>query len=159
MLLEVNSKAPDFELPDQNGQTHQLADYYGSWVLLYFYPKDDTPGCTKEACAIRDNLPNFEKLQIKVLGVSVDSVESHRRFAEKYQLPFTVLADKNKEVVQKYAVWQKKRMMGRKYMGTVRTSYLINPAGQIAKVYPQVKPEVHAREVIADLKHLQQSSI
>ena len=93
------------------------------------------------------------------MGVSIDSVESHKKFAMKYQLPFVILSDENKEVVQKYGVWQEKQMMGKKYMGTIRTSYLINPEGKIAKVYPQVKPEVHAREVIADLKHLQQSSI
>ena len=119
--------------------------------MVYFYPKDDTPGCTKEACAIRDDIPRFDKLKVKVLGISVDSVKSHKKFAEKYKLPFTLLSDEKKEVVKKYGVWQKKKFMGREYMGTLRTSFLIDPAGKIAKIYESVKPEVHAEEVLKDL--------
>lgn len=152
MLLPINTQGPDFELPDQNGQLIRLSDYQGFWVLLYFYPKDDTPGCTKEACSIRDHFPDFTKLKVKVLGISVDSVTSHQKFAQKYNLPFTLLADENKEVVQKYGVWQEKNMMGRKYMGTIRTSYLINPDGKIDKVYEKVKPEIHAEQVLSDLQ-------
>lgn len=145
---------PTFSLPDQNGKTHKLSDYKGQWALVYFYPKDDTPGCTKEACAIRDNFPAFKKLGIKVFGISVDSVKSHKKFAEKYDLPFTLLADEDKKVVKDWGVWGKKKFMGRDYMGTKRTSFLINSAGKVAKVYENVKPEIHAEEVLADLKAL-----
>ncbi|OGN07655.1 MAG: hypothetical protein A3B86_02345 [Candidatus Yanofskybacteria bacterium RIFCSPHIGHO2_02_FULL_38_22b] len=150
-MLKLNTKAPNFSLPDQAGEIHSLTDYKGKWVLVYFYPKDDTPGCTKEACMIRDNLPDFKKLNCIVLGISVDSVKSHGKFAEKYKLPFTLLADDKKEVVKKYGAWQKKKFMGKEYMGTKRISYLINPDGKIVKVYPDVKPAEHANEVIADL--------
>ena len=151
---QVGEQAPDFELLDQKGKLHSLSAYAGGWVLLYFYPKDDTPGCTKEACMIRDYFPDFKKLKANVLGVSVDSVRSHGKFAEKYQLPFTLLADEKKEVVRKYGVWGKKKFMGREYEGTLRTSFLIDPQGKIAKIYEDVKPEIHAEEVIKDLKKL-----
>ncbi len=151
MTLKVKDRAPDFSLPDQGGKIHRLSDYKGEWVLLHFYPKDDTPGCTKEACSIRDNFPDFKKLKIMVLGVSVDSVKSHNKFAQKYKLPFTLLADESKLVVNKYGVWAKKKFMGREYMGTLRTSFLINPEGKIAKVYEKVKPELHAEEVLQDI--------
>ena len=141
-------------MPDQNGKIHRSKDYLGGWVLLYFYPKDDTPGCTKEACAIRDNLPNFQELKLKVLGVSVDSVQSHKNFAEKYSLPFTLLADEKKEVVEKYGVWGLNKFMGREYEGTFRTSFLINPEGNIAKIYENVKPETHAEEILDYFKTL-----
>ncbi len=154
MKLSAGDKAPDFSLSDAVGTMHTLAQYEGKWVLLYFYPKDDTPGCTKEACAIRDEFPQFKKLQAIVLGISVDSPKSHGKFAMKYELPFTLLADEGKEVVKSYGVWAKKKFMGREYMGTLRTSFLINPEGVIEKVYEQVKPEVHAAEVLADLKRL-----
>ena len=159
-MMKKNSKpqageqAPDFELLDQRGKLHSLSAYAGGWVLLYFYPKDDTPGCTKEACMIRDYFPDFKKLKAKVLGVSVDSVKSHGKFAEKYQLPFTLLADEKKEVVRRYGVWGKKKFMGREYEGTLRTSFLIDPKGKIAKIYKDVNPAVHAEEVVKDLKDL-----
>ena len=154
MAIKIGAKAPTFTLPDQTGTKHKLADYGGKWVLLYFYPKDDTSGCTKEACALRDNFPHFKKIKAVVLGVSIDSVASHKKFAEKYQLPFTLLADDQKEVVQKYEVWGEKSMYGRKYFGTHRRSFLISPEGKIAKIYEKVKPETHAEEVLADLKEL-----
>jgi peroxiredoxin Q/BCP len=147
--------APDFTLPDQTGKNHTLSDYRGEWVLLYFYPKDDTAGCTKEACAIRDMMPNFKKLKLQVFGVSIDSVTSHKKFAEKYDLSFTLLADDAKKVVKKYGVFGTKKFMGREYEGTFRTSFLIDPAGKIAKVYENVKPEIHADEVLRDVKELQ----
>ncbi|MES2014536.1 MAG: thioredoxin-dependent thiol peroxidase [Patescibacteria group bacterium] len=150
-MLASGTLAPDFTLPDQNGKEHTLSTYRGRWVLLYFYPKDDTPGCTKEACMIRDTFPRFEGVHAHVFGVSVDGVESHKKFAEKYQLPFSLLADTEKEVVEKYGVWGEKKMMGRTYMGTKRTSFLIDSNGVIKKVYEGVKPEVHAEEVLADL--------
>lgn len=153
-MLEINTKAPNFSLPDQNGKIHTLNDYKGKWVLIYFYPKDDTTGCTKEACMIRDNWPDFKQLDCVVLGISIDSVKSHDKFSTKYELPFTILSDENKEVVSLYEVWQKKNFMGREYMGTLRTSYLINPDGNIAKVFGDVKPENHAVEVLEAIKSL-----
>lgn len=152
--MKKGMKASVFSLPDQDGHIHTLTDYTGQWVLLYFYPKDDTPGCTKEACMIRDSWPKFKKLALKVFGVSVDSVKSHGKFVKKYDLPFTLLADEDKSIVKKYGVWGKKKFMGREYMGTNRMSFLIDPDGKIAKVYENVKPEVHADEVLTDLKAL-----
>jgi peroxiredoxin Q/BCP len=154
MKLKVGQMAPQFNLSDQAGQIHNLKDYAGKWVLLYFYPKDDTPGCTKEACSFRDNLPKFKKSAVTVLGISIDSVTKHKKFAEKYKLPFTLLADEEKKVVGLYDVWQMKKFMGREYMGTVRTSFLIDPKGKIAKIYEHVKPEIHSTEVLQDLKTL-----
>ncbi len=153
--LEPNMKAPDFTLPDQDGREHSLSDYRGQWVLLYFYPKDDTPGCTKEACSIRDAFPHFESLNIKVLGVSADPVESHKEFAEKHHLPFTLLADPHKKAINHYGVWGKRSFMGREYEGTLRSSFLIDPTGTIEKIYVDVKPEKHAEEVLDDLKRLE----
>ena len=154
LKLKINNIAPDFSLPDQNGENHKLSDYRGSWVLLYFYPKDDTPGCAKEACSIRDNYPDFKKLKINVFGVSIDSTESHKKFKEKYDLPFTLLSDRNKEVVKKYGAWGKKKFMGKEYDGIYRISFLINPKGKIAKIYKKVTPEIHAQEVLKDLNDL-----
>lgn len=133
---------------------HTLSSYEGKWVLLYFYPKDDTPGCTIEACMLRDQFPDFQNVDAVILGISTDSVKSHKKFEEKYELPFTLLADETKEVVGTYGVFGEKKMMGRTYMGTHRTSFLIDPAGKIAKVYEKVKPELHANEVLQDLKRL-----
>ncbi len=151
-MLKPGQKAPSFTLPDQEGKSHSLADYQGQWILLYFYPKDDTPGCTKEACMIRDAWPKFKKLNIQVFGVSVDSPKSHAKFADKYDLPFTLLADEDKTLVEKYGVWGEKKFMGRRYMGIHRVSFLIDPDGNIAKIYEAVKPEKHALEVLEDLK-------
>ncbi len=152
----VGTQAPAFTLPDQEGKEHSLSGYKGRWVLLYFYPKDDTPGCTIEACAIRDQFKDFTKIGAVVLGVSTDSVASHKKFANAYKLPFTLLADVTKEVVGRYGVFGEKKFMGRTYLGTMRTSFLIDPKGKIVKVYEKVKPEIHAAEVIADLKALTQ---
>ncbi|MCR4314001.1 MAG: thioredoxin-dependent thiol peroxidase [Candidatus Uhrbacteria bacterium] len=151
-MLKLGQKAPAFTLPDQDGKEHRLADYAGQWVLVYFYPKDDTPGCTKEACTIRDAWPKFKKLKIQVFGVSVDSSKSHAKFADKYEVPFTLLSDEEKVVVEKYGVWGVKKFMGRTYMGTNRMSFLIDPQGKLAKIYENVKPEKHALEVLEDLK-------
>lgn len=155
-LPEIGSPAPGFTLQDQDGAEHSLADYRGKWLLLYFYPKDDTPGCTIEACGLRDQFKDFSRIGAEVVGVSTDSAGSHKKFAEKFELPFTLLADVHKEVVGAYGVFGEKKMMGRTYMGTRRTSFLIDPSGKVAKVYEKVKPETHAAEVIADLKALQQ---
>lgn len=150
-LVKVGALSPDFTLMDQRGREHTLSDYRGQWVALYFYPKDDTSGCTKEACVIRDDFAQFAKLRARVFGVSVDSVKSHALFAKKYNLPFSLLADEKKEVVKKYGVWQEKKIMGREYMGTVRTSFLIDPRGKIAKIYKKVEPAIHAAELLRDL--------
>jgi len=152
MKLKVGSLAPNFTLLDQSGTPQSLSDFRGEWVLLYFYPKDDTPGCTREACMIRDNFPEFKKLKLRVFGISIDSVKSHKKFGEKYKLPFTLLADDEKKVVNAYGVWAKKKFMGREYMGILRTSFLIDPKGKIAKIYEQVRPAEHAEEVLRDLR-------
>lgn len=147
----VGKAAPDFKLPDQNGDMHSLKQYRGQWVVLYFYPKDDTPGCTVEACSFRDNFSALKKLDAAVLGVSTDPAKKHAKFAEKYELPFTLLADEEKKVVGLYGVWGKKKFMGREYMGTNRVSFLIDPKGKIAKKYDPVKPAEHVAEVLADM--------
>lgn len=152
MIPIPGTPAPDFTLLDQDGIAHTLSAHRGSWVLLYFYPKDDTPGCTKQACMLRDALPNFTALDAVAYGISVDSVKSHKKFADKYGLPFMLLADENKEVVNAYGVWGKKKMMGREYDGIFRTSFLIAPNGTIEKVYENVKPELHAEQVLKDLR-------
>ena len=153
-LAQVGKKAPSFSLPDQNGKKHRLSEYVGNYILLYFYPKDDTPGCTKEACMLRDNFPAFKKLGITVFGVSADNEKSHKKFEEKYSLPFTLLSDVDHTVAEAYGAWGLKKFMGREYDGMHRVSFLINPEGKIAKVYEKVKPEVHAEEVLGDLKEL-----
>ena len=152
MKLAEGQLAPDFTLPDQDGVMHTLSDLRGSTVLIYFYPKDDTTGCTKEACAFRDSMPAYAKSKIKILGISIDPVKRHKAFAEKYSLPFTLLSDERKEVVEKYGVWAKKKFMGREYMGTLRMSFLINPDGRIAKIYEKVVPDEHAGQVLEDAK-------
>lgn len=150
----IGSEAPGFTLQDQNGKEHSLSSYKGKWVLIYFYPKDDTPGCTKQACAIRDAWAEFEKMNCIVLGISTDGEKSHKKFEEKYTLPFTLLADTEKTVVHAYGVWAPKKFMGREFLGTLRTSFVIDPEGKIAKVYEKVKPEIHAEMVLGDLAKL-----
>jgi len=153
-MLTIGSKAPDFSLSDQEGKLHSLKEASGKWVLLYFYPKDDTPGCTTEACSIRDAWGDFKKLGAVVWGVSTDSVKSHGKFVEKYHLTFPLLADEEKKVVEAYGVWGLKKFMGREYMGTKRWSFLIDPKGKIAKIYEDVKPKLHTAEVLEDLKKM-----
>lgn len=154
MLPKKVIKARNFTLPDQDGKMHTLTDYAGKWVVLYFYPKDDTPGCTVEACQFRDTFPKFKRSAAVVLGVSVDAVKKHAKFVTKYELPFTLLADEDKKVVELYGVWAEKKFMGRRYMGILRTTFLIAPDGKIAKVYEDVKPDGHAEEVLQDIKEL-----
>ena len=149
--IKIGSAAPNFTLPDQKGLNHKLSQYKGRWVLLYFYPKDDTPGCTKEACMIKNSFPEFKKIKAKIFGISVDSVASHKKFHRKYKLPFDILSDENKKIVQAYGVWKRKKFAGKNFFGTLRTSFLINPQGKIAKIYKNVKPEIHAKEVLNDL--------
>ena len=144
MTIEINQKAPDFALPDQDGKIHSLSNYKNKWVLLYFYPKDDSTGCTKEACDIRDNLPDFGNLNVVVLGVSADSQESHKQFADKYKLSFPLLSDETKEVINLYEAYGQMKIL--------RTSFLINPKGIIVKIYKNVSPENHAENVLSDLR-------
>lgn len=151
IALNIGNRAPEFWLADHTGKTHSLKEYRGKWVLLYFYPKDNTPGCTKEACGVRDLWSEFKKKDTVVLGVSTDTVLSHMKFRGKYQLPFALLADEKKVVVQKYGVWGEKKFMGRTYQGIKRTSFLIDPKGVIVKIYENVKPPTHAREVLDDI--------
>lgn len=156
-MLTKGEIAPSFKLPDQSGNLHTLEQYRGQWVVLYFYPKDNTPGCTIEACSFRDNWEAVKPLAV-VFGVSTDSTASHTRFVEKFQLPFPLLADINRGMVTAYKVWAPKKFMGREFLGTHRTTYIIDPEGKIAKVYPDVKPAGHAVAIIADLILLQSTS-
>lgn len=153
-MLQAQTPAPDFTLPDQDGTNHTLSDYRGQWVLVYFYPKDDTPGCTIEACELRDRMEELNNLKIQVFGISKDDVNSHKKFADKFHLMFPLLADTEKTVMQQYDVWGERSFMGKKYMGVSRSSYLIDPKGMIATVYEKVKPKDHAREVAADVAAL-----
>ena len=152
--LEIGSQAPSFVLPDQNGKIHQLADYQGKWLLLYFYPKDNTPGCTIEACTLRDSWGEFAELNASVLGISADSVLSHQKFASKFALPFPILADEKKSMLQSYGVLAEKSIFGKTFLGIKRSSFLIDPEGKIAKIYQNVKPAQHAAQVLADIKAL-----
>jgi peroxiredoxin Q/BCP len=153
-LIEEGKKAPAFALKDQGGRTRRLSDYAGRPVVLYFYPKDDTPGCTREACDFRDNLPRFDTSHAAVLGVSVLDEASKARFAAKYSLQFPLLADPDHAVGDKYGVWQKKTRYGRSYMGVARTTYLIDGSGKIARRWDNVKVDGHAEEVLAAIAHL-----
>lgn len=146
--------APAFSLPDQNGEVHSLKDYRGKIALVYFYPKDMTSGCTLEAQGFRDMAKDYKKAGIEVLGISVDSVSSHKKFCEKESLDFTILADEKKEVVSKYDVWKEKSMYGKKYMGTMRESFLLDKEGKIVKHYEKVSPIDHPSEVLQDAKEL-----
>lgn len=150
-MLKPQTKAPDFSLPDETSATRSLSEFIGKWLLLYFYPKDDTPGCTKEACGIRDSYGEFEKFGVWVVGISKDTPASHAKFKQKYNLPFTLLSDTEKTVIQAYEAWGEKRFMGKTFMGILRISYLISPVGNIEKVYPKVDPASHPKEVLDDL--------
>lgn len=148
-------KAPAILLKDENGNKFSLNDHLGSYILLYFYPKDDTPGCTKEACSIRDHKKQIDKAGLKVFGVSPDDEAKHQKFIGKYNLNFPLLCDTEHKVAEKYGVWVEKNMYGKKYMGIQRDSFLIDPNGKIAKHYVKVKPEAHIDEVLEDLKNLE----
>ena len=148
-LVDPGRKAPAFSLPDQQGKTHSLSDYAGQPLVIYFYPKDDTPGCTRESCAFRDNLPKFRKSKAAVLGMSVLDSASKAKFAKKYDLTFPLLADEDHAVMDKYGVWQEKSMYGKKYMGVARTTYLIGPDGKVVKRWDGVKVDGHAEDVLA----------
>lgn len=147
-MLKEGNKAPDFTATDQDGNKVKLSDYKGKRVVLYFYPKDDTPGCTKEACSFRDADDVFNAKGIKVFGVSTDDEKSHQKFISKFQLPFDLLADTDKKIVEKYGVWGEKSMYGRTYMGTLRKTFLIGEDGRVVKIFDKVKVAEHADEVL-----------
>ena len=149
MYLKEGIPAPDFTLPDENGKEHKLSDYRGEHVLLYFYPKDDTPGCTTEACNFRDDYTIYQDAAVTILGVSPDTPASHLKFKEKYQLPFTLLADVDHTVCELYGVWGLKKNLGKEYEGVHRTTYLIDPQGMIERVFKKVSPAKHSAEVLA----------
>ena len=151
LKLKEGDIAPEFSAATNGGGKISLADFKGKNVILYFYPKDDTPGCTKEACAFRDHFADFKKRGAVVLGVSTDPVKSHDKFVEKFKLPFTLLADEGKKIVEAYGVWGEKSFMGRKYLGTHRVTFLIGLDGRIRKIWLRVKPEEHVAEVLAEL--------
>ena len=150
-MLEIGTKAPAFTLPDQNGELHSLADYEGKKVVLYFYPKDNTAGCTKQACGFGDLYPQFLEKGAVVIGVSKDSVASHKKFEGKYGLPFTLLSDTEKEVIQAYDVWKEKKNYGKVSMGVVRTTYLIDEKGVIVKAYDKVKAADNPAQMLGDV--------
>ncbi len=154
MPISANGPAPDFDLQDDTGTRRKLSSFRGKPVVLYFYPADDTPGCTKEACGFRDNYSAYEDAAVTVLGISPDSVKSHARFKTKYQLPFPLLADEGHKVCDAYGVWGPKKLMGRQYEGVLRTTFVIDPKGNIARVFENVRPSEHAAEVLETLKNL-----
>ncbi|EGL38227.1 thioredoxin-dependent thiol peroxidase [Oribacterium sp. oral taxon 108] len=150
-MLEVGTKAPDFTLPDQNGNVHSLSDYRGKKVILYFYPKDNTPGCTKQACGFAERYPQFTEKGAVVLGISKDSVASHKKFEEKYGLPFTILSDPELKVIQAYDVWKEKMNYGKVSMGVVRSTYLIDEEGKIVKSFDKVKAADNPEQMLGEL--------
>lgn len=151
-VLKVGNKAPSFSLPSIDGKNVSLKDFHGKKVVLYFYPKDMTSGCTQEACDFRDSFPNFKKLKSVVIGVSPDSIESHRKFIDKYDLPFILLSDEKKDVLKKYGVWKEKSMYGKKYMGVERTTIIIDEEGKVLKVFEKVKVAGHIDKLLKVLE-------
>jgi len=151
MALKVGDKAPSFKLKNQDSKTISLSDFKGKPVVLYFYPKDDTSGCTKEACNFRDEFPKFGKMKAEIIGMSADSVESHKKFVDKYKLPFNLLSDEKKELVEKYGVWKEKNMYGRKYMGIERTTFLIDEKGKITEIWDNVKVPGHIKDILTKI--------
>lgn len=148
-------KAHDFNLPDQNGKMHSLSDYTGKWLVLYFYPKDGTPGCTLEACAFRDASTDFKNIGAEIVGISKDSVTSHKKFEEKHSLTFPILSDESHTVIEAYDSWNPKKFWGKEFLGVERNTFLINPEGEIVKEYKNVNPLTHTAEIISDIKQFQ----
>lgn len=154
MALKPGDLAPDFSLPDTEGNTVNLSDLRGKWVVLYFYPRDNTPGCTKEACGFRDAYPDYQTKNIVVLGISMDDAKSHAKFTSKFNLPFPLLSDTDGRVATAYESYGLKKFMGKEYMGITRNTFVIDPDGKIAKIYLKVKPESHAAALLADMATL-----
>lgn len=153
MVISEGGKAPEFQLNDSTGMTHNLSDYHGQTIVLYFYPKDDTPGCTKEACAFRDSYQDFKDAGVEVIGISPDTEKSHTKFSEKYELPFTLLSDPDHKICNAYGVWGLKKNYGREYEGVYRTTFIIGPNGEIKRVFKNVKPSDHVDEVLAEVRN------
>jgi len=156
--MEINDKAPDFNSVDQNGEKIALKDYKGNWVVLYFYPRADTPGCSIEACSFRDSFQRVEKIGAVVLGVSPDTAKDQKKFVDKFDLPFTLVADADKKICNAYGVMQEKNMYGKKVMGVARTTFIIGPDGKIKHIFEKVKPEGHAEQVLEWLKEAQKGA-
>lgn len=154
-MLEIGTQAPAFTLKDQDGNTVSLSDFAGKRVVVYFYPRDNTPGCTRQACAFAQNFDGFRSRDVVVIGISKDSVASHLKFAQKYELPFILLSDPELQAIQAYDVWQEKKLYGKVSMGVVRTTYVIGPQGNIEKVMPKVKPDTNAADILAYLDGVQ----
>ncbi len=154
MTLAIGESAPDFTLPDGENNSVQLSELQGHWVVLFFYPKDDTPGCTKEACGFRERYPDFQSEGVKVFGISLNDAKSHQKFSAKYELPFPLLCDLDAEVSSQYESYGLKKFMGKEYNGIYRQSFIIDPTGKLAKIYRKVKPESHAQQVLEDLRQL-----
>ena len=151
MVLSVGQQAPEFELMDNEGNLHKLSDYRGQMTVVYFYPKDDTPGCTKEACSFRDTYADYKQAGVEIIGISPDSEKSHTKFIQKYELPFILLSDPDHEVCEAFGVWGVKKYMGREYDGVHRTTFIIGPDGVIKRVFENVKPADHSQEVLAEV--------
>ena len=154
-MIKENTKAPDFNLPSTNKKNYSLKDSFGKYVIVYFYPKDDTPGCTLETNDFNKLLPKFKKLNCEILGISKDNLKSHNKFRDKYKIKFDLLADEEIKVLKKYKVWAKKKFMGREFMGIVRTTFLINKKGKILKIWNNVKVKDHAKEVLETLQNIE----
>lgn len=153
-MVKIGDQAPEIELPDQNGDIHKLSDLKGKYIFIYFYPKDDTPGCTIEACDVRDSYEKIAGLGVEVLGISPDSVKKHKKFEQKHELNFTLLADEEKKTVIDYDVWKEKKFMGKAYMGVERTSFLVDPEGKIIKIWEKVNPLGHVSNVFNELNDI-----
>lgn len=158
MPLTIGDPAPDFCLPDPTGQSVSLSDFSGQWLVIFFYPRDNTPGCTTEACGFRDHYDRLQTLGAAIVGINTDNEQSHQKFINKYTLPFTLLSDSDATVSTRYESYGLKKFMGKEFMGIFRQTFIVNPQGTIAKIYRKVKPSLHGQEVLADLKNLQEKS-
>ena len=154
-MITLNSPAPDFQLPDQDGKMHSLTDYKGKWLILYFYPRDNTPGCTLEACSFRDANQDFKEKNVSIIGISKDTVQKHKNFATKHHLTFPLLSDVSTDTIKAYGAWGPRLFWGRRFEGILRNTYLINPKGEIVKIYEKVNPLTHTQEIVKDIETLQ----
>lgn len=154
-MLTLNASAPAFSLPDQDGKVHTLHDYAGKWLIVYFYPRDNTPGCTVEACSFRDASHDFKEIGVEILGISKDTVRKHKNFATKHHLNFPLLSDVSTETIKAFGAWGARTFWGRKFEGTLRNTYIIDPQGKVVKMYEKVNPLIHVEEIIEDIRELQ----
>ncbi len=154
-MVTLNSPAPDFQLPDQDGKMHSLTEYKGKWLIVYFYPRDNTPGCTAEACSFRDTSEVFKEKGVEIVGISKDSVRKHKNFAKKFNLNFPLLSDESTETIKAFGAWGPRLFWGRRFEGILRNTYLINPKGEVVKVYEKVNPLTHVQEILNDIAEFQ----